>query len=209
MDAFTAQLAAASPDETIDVIASWIDIDEMLRTFVVDRAIKNDDGALHWYCFPDCEPHNFYWYEDPTALRVHLIPWDLDNSFENLLPTAAGRPTSGVTEIGDGWGEVTDGCEPFMFGTLNLLQRSAACDPIIGPLSALTEEYDAIRAELLAGPFSVERIDEQLVAWAAQIEDSVVEAAEAHDDAPSNDVWHSALELFVTSLDDSRTSTGR
>jgi hypothetical protein len=96
-----------------------------------------------------------------------------------------------------------------MLGTLNLLQRSAACDPIIGPLSALTEEYDAIRAELLAGPFSVERIDEQLVAWAAQIEDSVVEAAEAHDDAPSNDVWHSALELFVTSLDDSRTSTGR
>ena len=60
-----------------------MNIDEIMSYAVVDRAIRNDDGAFHWYCSgSDCDPHNYYWYEDPTNRQMHLIPWDLDNAFE-------------------------------------------------------------------------------------------------------------------------------
>ena len=38
--------------------------------------------------------HNFYWYEDPTAELIHLIPWDLDNAFDNIT-----GPANPVTPI--------------------------------------------------------------------------------------------------------------
>ena len=203
---FAEELATAPPEEAVDVIARWTDIDVLLRTFVVDRAIKNDDGALHWYCFEACAPHNFYWYEDPSSQQVFFIPWDLDNSFANLLDDSL---TSGVTRIADPWGEVSNDCEQFPFGALNIPQRSAACDPLIGTLSTLDDEYSQIRTELLAGPLSAERVDEQLAAWTAQIESSVAEASETYDDARSVDEWLASVDILNGSLVDARLSDGR
>ena len=116
-----------------------------MRTFVVDRAIRNDDGPLHWYCFGPCAPHNFYWYEEPTEETVTLIPWDLDNAFDNM---SGGGVAGTVTFIADPFGQITNDCQPFPFGALGLLQLSAACDPLIGAVSTLTAEFDQIRAEL-------------------------------------------------------------
>ena len=49
----------------------------MLSYAVVDRAIRHDDGPFHWYCdWGQCEPHNFFWYENPNTSKIHLIPWD-------------------------------------------------------------------------------------------------------------------------------------
>ncbi|RLE17433.1 MAG: hypothetical protein DRJ50_14095, partial [Actinobacteria bacterium] len=203
---FAEEIAAASPEEAIDVIAEWADIDLLLRTFVVDRAIKNDDGALHWYCLPECNPHNFYWYEDPSSEQVFFIPWDLDNSFANHLN---GSTVGGFTQIADPWGEVSHNCEPFPFGSFNLPQRSAACGPLIGALGTLDAEFDQLRAELVAGPFSTESVNEQLAAWTAQIESSVSEAAELYDDAPSLEDWLTAVELLEGSLVDARLTDGR
>jgi hypothetical protein len=84
---------------------------------MVDRAIKNDDGALHWYSFEACDPHNFYRYEDPSAEEVTMIPWDLDNSFENLLDDSF---AGGLTRIADAWGDISDNCEPFPSATVTL-----------------------------------------------------------------------------------------
>ncbi len=61
------------------------------------RAIRHDDGFLHWYCSEDgCASHNFYWYEEPNNKKVNLIPWDLDNAFENIIKNA-----NPVTPIAD------------------------------------------------------------------------------------------------------------
>ena len=31
------------------------------------------------------ENHNYFWYEFPNENKLQLIPWDLDNAFENLV----------------------------------------------------------------------------------------------------------------------------
>lgn len=203
---FVAEVAAASPDERVDVIDRWTDIETLLTTFVVDRAIRHDDGPMHWYCFEACAPHNFFWYEDPSRLKVSLIPWDLDNAFDALVP---GTMVGTFIAVTDPWGAITADCEPFTSGSFNLLQRSAACDPLIGVLATLEDEYERIRAELLAGPFAEARIAEQLDAWTAQIEPAVAEAEELHSDAPSVASWKIALAALVRGLDDSRNGDGR
>ena len=203
---FATELLAAPVDERPAVLERWTDVDTLLRTIVVDRAIGNDDGPLHWYCMPECAPHNFFWYEDPTARTVTLIPWDLDNAFDALL---GGNTVGAFVDVKDPFGEITDECRPFSHGSFGLQQRSAACDPVFATLATYTDRYDELRAELLAGPFSPERIEEQLTTWSAQIEDAVAEAAEAHDDAPSVDSWRAALDTLRLAVQVSRDGDGR
>ena len=203
---FAEEFAAASPDERPAVLDRWFDVDTLVATLVVDRAIRNDDGPLHWYCFAACEPHNFFFYEDPTREELTLIPWDIDNAFDALIP---GTAVGNFIAIADPFGEITADCEPFPFGTFNLPQRSAVCDPLLAAAATFTAEYDRLRAELLTGPMSVERVDEQLDAWAALIEPAVAEAAELHDDAPSVESWEAALEQLREALQVSRDGSGR
>ena len=172
-----------------------------VRYAVVDRMIHHDDGPMHWYCNETgCGNQNFYWYEETEANMLRLIPWDLDGAFEN------NTNPSPYTDIADGWGEITANCEPFAYGDLDLLQRSAACDPLIGTLTTYSAEYDALHAELLAGPFSPERVDEQLDTWIAQIEPAVAEAVALHDDAVTIEEWQAAVDEFRRGLEISRTS---
>lgn len=203
---FATELAAAAPDERVDVLARWTDLETLLATIVVDRAIRNDDGPIHWYCFEACAPHNFYWYEDPSSLKVTLLPWDLDNAFDALVD---GTTVGNFIAVADPFGEITNDCEPFAYGSFNLLQRSAACDPLLGTLATLRDDYERIRADLLAGPFAEERIEEQLTAWTEQIRPAVAEAAELHDDAPSIDAWEAALDRLREAVATSRNGAGR
>lgn len=209
MTAFAAELAAAAPEDRADVIEKWSDVDLLLRTFVVDRAIKNDDGALHWYCIPGkegCGPHNFYWYEDPSAKEIFFIPWDLDNAFDILDTNSF---IGQFTKIADPWGETQNDCLPFPYGSFGIPQRSAACDPIIGALSSLDDEFDRLRADFVAGPFSEEQVNALLDEWAAQIEPAVAEAAETNIDAPSVEEWRAALQRLKDGLAMARTGDGR
>ena len=203
---FAAELAAAAPGERVRVLERWVDLDTLIATFVVDRAIRHDDGPLHWYCFEECEPHNFYWYEDPSRERLTLIPWDLDNAFDALVP---GTAVGNFIAIGDPFGAITNDCQPFPYGNFNLPQRSAACDPMIAAVASLDDDFERIRAELLTGPFADERITEQLLAWTAQIEPAVAEAAALHDDAPTVDEWRAARDQLVIALQASREGDGR
>lgn len=70
-----------APERALD----WLDLTYSLRYLAVDRAILNDDGALHWYCYVPqganmglFNNHNYYWYEAESAGRLWLVPWDLD-----------------------------------------------------------------------------------------------------------------------------------
>jgi hypothetical protein len=111
------------------VLGDRTDLAAFISYAVVDRAVRHDDGPFHWYCIEGpCEPHNFYLYEEPASRRIHVIPWDLDNSLQL---------SNGITDIADEWGATRNDCEPFPFGPINLMKRSAACDPLVAAWSSL------------------------------------------------------------------------
>jgi len=197
--AFSKELAAANKDELPQIVAKWMDIDEVVRWAVVDRAIRNDDGPLHWYCFDGCNNHNFYWYEEPTTGRLHLIPWDLDSAFNNIVFDA-----NPVTPIADEWGEITNDCQPFPYGAWNIPQRSATCDRLIGTWTTFVDERDAAWAAFLEGPFSSTNTEAILGLWADQIHDATLEAATTHQDALALEKWTAALSELHSALDFAR-----
>ena len=203
-----AQAVVDADDRTRpDVMRQWLNVDQAISYMVVDRAIANDDGVLHFYCGGSeeiefgggCNSHNFYWYEDPTAELIHLIPWDLDNAFDNIT-----GPANPVTPIKDKWGEKTNDCKPFAYGGWGLTQLSAACDPIIGTLATFEQEYQELRNGFLAGPFAKETVEGLLNTWAGQIKDAVQEADEAHNDQPSMSEWLRAIEKLKADLEYAR-----
>ena len=152
---FAQDVANASETDLKSVIEQWMDINEILSYIAVDRTIRNDDGAFHWYCNQNgCNPHNFFWYEDPTKNRMHLIPWDLDNAFENIVSNA-----NPVTPIADGWGEITNNCQSFSSGALGARQKSAACDKLTAAWVSYENEYADKLEEFKSGPFSEARVN--------------------------------------------------
>lgn len=187
--------AADDPVVAREVLDEWTDIEAFIAYAVIDRAIAHDDGPFHWYCIQGpCLPHNFYWYEDPTERKLHMIPWDLDNAF------ASGEQVNAITEIADEWGQTQGDCAPFPFGSLSLRQRSAACDPLVAAWSSLDDDYNRIRSELLTGPVSVEMITERLEAWETQIAPVVAEQEAAFEAALTAEDWQRSLSAMIDNL---------
>ncbi len=189
---FAEQVGAAGPADAGAVLERWTDIEDLLAHTVVDRAIRHDDGPFIWKCALDepCAPHNYYWYGDPTAQKVHLVPWDLDFAFYKI----------GV-DAGDYWGNTT-GCDPQRFEGPE--ERPVVCDPIVAAIAGFDADLERVRSELVSGPLSVEQADAQLDAWSAQIADAVAEADAAYDDAPSVADWNTALADLRSDLDVAR-----
>jgi len=197
---FAQQLSDADPSNIQNVIARTMDINEMLSYVVVDRMIRNDDGPFHWYCEGSgCSNHNYYWYEEPNNQKIHLIPWDLDNAFENIISNA-----NPVTPIADSWGQVRNNCQPFRYGSFNIKQRSAACDKLTAGWASYTKEYEQIREQFIAGPFSDEKVNAKLDAWAEQIRISTLEASNIYGDAVTIPEWEKALVKLKNQLEFAR-----
>lgn len=198
MKSFAQDIRDAEASNLVEVIDKWMDTEEIMAYIAVDRAIRNDDGAFHWYCGggPYCAPHNFYWYEHPTDRTMHLIPWDLDNAFENIL-----ADVNPVTPIADDWGEISNNCQPF--GGF-VRQRSAACDKLTGGWAAMTEAYQNKKNALVQGPLSENAVTQQLDKWVAQIEGATQEAAQLHSDAISVQRWKRAVDLLRRQLETAR-----
>ncbi|MDG2260898.1 MAG: CotH kinase family protein [Actinomycetota bacterium] len=193
IQAFAGELLTS--DEPKQTMQDWMHIDTVLAMAVVDRTIRNDDGLFHWYCIPDCGSHNFFWYEQPASGTLHVIPWDLDNAFENIVSNV-----NPVTPMKDAWGEISNDCRPFAYGGFQLQQRSAACDPIIGTWTEFETEYAQLLAEFLEGPFAEEQVDAVLDAWIDQIAGATAEASEAYDDALTPSEWETAVAELRKSL---------
>ena len=197
---FGSEVKAAGPDGAAEVVDRWMDVDEVLAWAVVDRIIRNDDGPFHWYCFDECRPHNYYWYEEPTTGTLHLIPWDLDNAFMNIV-----KDSNPVTPVADAWGGVTANCLPFGYGDWGLSQRSAACDPLFAAWATFDDDYGRLLNEFLDGPFAEELVTAQIEAWVAQIADATTQAADAHDDAVPVRKWTDAVDELLAALDHARS----
>lgn len=194
---FAQRIAEAAPSDLQNVIAASMDINEIISYAVVDRMIRNDDGPFHWYCEKGrCSNHNYYWYEEPYSQNLHLIPWDLDNAFENI--TVDANP---VTPIADAWGQITGDCQPFGYGFLQIQQRSAACDKLISGWASFVAEYVQLKSEFKSGPFSEEQVNMLLDSWSRQIRGATFEASNSHHDAVSVQDWENAMEQLRNQLE--------
>ena len=199
---FGQEIANADVDSVGNVIIKWMDLDEIMAYIAVDRTIRVDDGAFHWYCNGfSCSNHNYFWYEDPTQIKMHLIPWDMDNAFENII-----SDVNPVTPIADEWGEISNNCEPFVYGSFQFSQRSAACDKLTAGWVSFEAEYEQKILELKEGPLSVAAIDAQLTSWIEQIRSATVEASEKHGDAISVSAWEAEIQNLISNINYARNN---
>ncbi len=200
MKNFAQAIADADESDIQSTIAQSMNIDEILSYWVVDRMIRHDDGPYHWYCNGgDCSNHNYYWYEEPTNKKLHLIPWDLDNAFENIIFDA-----NPVTPVADDWGETTNNCQPFANGFFGSQQWSASCDKLTAGWVSFEEEYEQLKIEFKEGPFSEAQVNQLLDTWSEQIRAATIEAREKHGDAISLATWENALNSLKNQVNHAR-----
>lgn len=193
---FAQEVADAEEEDLKTVISKWMDIDKTLALAVVDRTIRVDDGPFHWYCNGnECSSHNFYWYEEPENNKLYLIPWDLDNSFQNIITNS-----NPVTPIADDWGETRNNCEPFSFGAFGFRQKSAACDKLTRGWTLFEEEYDALLSTFKSDYLAANYINGLLDDWEAQIAEATNDADELYEDATSIPEWQSAMDELKEQL---------
>ena len=185
-------------DEGAEAILGWLDPEYMLRYIAVDRVTINDDGAFNFRCFsggdggtPTGINHNFYWYEAAHAPRFWLVPWDLDNNFDNR---ASVHIASEWTAAGN--------CACAGFG-----QLAPSCDPLIHHWGTWRADYDRMVDEFLQTAFSPSNVDLKLAAWISQIEAAVDESAGLKG-APSAASWRGAVELLRGKIATARTNRG-
>ncbi|MBA4851617.1 CotH kinase family protein [Emticicia sp. BO119] len=176
---FGQAIVASNSSNTKDVVRKYMQINELLSYIVVDRAIRHDDGPFHWYCSDEtvnsCFNHNYYWFEDKKNKRMHLIPWDMDGAFEQVLLTS--NPYTGMA---DKLGEISNNCMPFNFGA-GRRQRSASCDKLTAAWLSFGQEYNSIKNDFLNNFIKNDKILFQLDTWAKQIEPFIIEADAIHN----------------------------
>ena len=198
---FGQRIADASETSLADTISKYMDLNEIISFIAVDRTIRNDDGPFHWYCnINDCSNHNYFWYEEPVNKMLHLIPWDLDNAFENVIHDA-----NPVTPIADKWGEVTNDCQPFNYGTFNIRQWSASCDKLTRGWASFEDLYQIKVSELKDGPLSASSIDLQLGKWQEQIREATLQAQESHTDAITLQEWEAGINRLKSQIEYARS----
>ena len=194
---FTENMVNANDSEIQTIIENHMELNQMLSYAVVDRAIRHDDGPFHWYCdWGQCEPHNFFWYENPSSRKIHLIPWDLDNAFENII-----EDSNPVTPIADDWGDTTNNCQIFNYGEWNITQKSAACDRIVGGLARFKVEYQHLKDSLINGPLAEQTVNNKIDQWVNQIRNATIEASQIHNDALPISTWEDAIFKLKSQLD--------
>ena len=178
MKTFADAVAKSTEANRKAVVTQYMDIKSIMAYIVVDRGIRHDDGPFHWYCDNNggCGSHNFYWFEDQKNGKMHLIPWDLDGAFEHII-----RNSNPVTPLADKWGDISNDCKPFNYGTAGFSQKSAACDKLTAAWVAFNDEYLATKKQFQNDILTNEKTINQIEIWAKQISPFVKEADDFHN----------------------------
>jgi hypothetical protein len=177
----TAVKAAVTAGST-EPLAGLVEVDDLLRYMVVDRAIKNWDGVTALYTCPggpgpDCGPwiHNYYWYHDTAAdPRLHLVPWDMDNTFQYCDPYVDPHGYGAARPVPN-WNVKPASCAPIRVWEDSYVIPSG-CDPLLNLLASTQwPRFRQLGRELLAGPIRTSALQEKARLWAALIEPVVRE----------------------------------
>ena len=108
-------------------LSPYMDFDYFLRYMAVDVAIKNWDGCRSWYSDETGQlwssNHNYYFYEEEnTDGKIWLVPWDLDNTFDEWGDDFYGRPVPQ-------WNVPTTNCKPLL-ASINSYFTPPNCDKL-------------------------------------------------------------------------------
>ncbi len=185
-----AQALAAANDATFRAtLDTWMDVPALARYLAADRLVDAWDGIVAWYQVGGpAFNHNYYWYEDPAADQMTLIPWDMDNSMEVPNPI---RTTYGMPD----WHEVT-ACDPIPV-FLGISGVPPHCDPLIGRMSSiLWDDYAAATRELLDGPATLAALQARLDTVRDQIRDAVA----ADPNGPGLPAWEASVDELRNEL---------
>ncbi|WP_437638095.1 CotH kinase family protein [Sorangium sp. So ce854] len=166
--AFAADLASTEGAERLAALSRWADIEQLQRYMAVDEAIVNWDGVTTFYVDPagGAYNHNFFLYDDPSSGKFHLIPWDMDQTLG--VSTYFGQVPR--------WTQAPATCPTNVMVNMGLERvRVPGCDALFSALLQDPAGYQAALQELLEGPFSEGRIEEQVDRYAALIRDAVEE----------------------------------
>jgi len=175
---------AASTDATFPgVLAQWMDVDALMRQLAVDRLIDHWDGIVAWYCQgATCTNHNYYWYEETTQDRIWLIPWDLDNTFDEPSPI---RTYFGMPD----WDELSRGCAPVEV-FWGIMGSPPYCDDLIGKIvRTMWPQYVAATQTLLDGDFRQSALNARIDTLAALIRPEVAQ----DPNGPPLSEWEAAV----------------
>ena len=182
----------------------YFDREYMMRYLAVDRLIINDDGVLHFWCNEitgqgnnpgEFGNHNYYWYEETSAPRFWLIPWDLDHSFDNYP----------AVRLDLEWSE-TAACACRNHSVAGS-DRPASCDPLVSHFISWLPDYEAAVDEFIAGPMRKEHVDSLVQTWSDQIRSAVTEAAGIRL-APDEAAWSNAVDDLLMKIDGARENRG-
>jgi hypothetical protein len=161
------EMNATAPADLTRVVGNWFNVDYMMKVFAVDRATTNWDGLFTFYCpgaTGGCGNHNYYIYESQTENRLWFIPWDMDNTFQ---------PFAWMIELLGPWDAPNPTCANNVLADWAWL-KVPRCDRIINGLAgAGHDRFIAAVNQLLAGPFDVAKMRQDIDTWAAQISDGV------------------------------------
>ncbi|KYF58145.1 hypothetical protein BE08_33110, partial [Sorangium cellulosum] len=166
--AFATDLASAEGDERLAALSRWADIEQLQRYMAVDEAIVNWDGVTTFYVdrAGGAYNHNFFIYDDPSSGKFHLIPWDMDQTLS---------PSTYFGQV-PRWTEAPATCPTDAVVLMGLEKvRVPGCDPLFGALLQDPAGYQVALQELLAGPFGVARLEEQVDRYVSLIRDAVEE----------------------------------
>lgn len=211
---FTAAVGSATPNGFAEAMAPSIDLDEMLRYMAVDRAIQNWDGVTAMYCWDaECSlfgPHNFYWYRD-TGLegRFHLVPWDLDNTFQGFDPYMHPLDPSMAERPVPDWNVKPADCAPVRVWADSHV-APPGCDAFLNLLASTQwDRYRTLGRELVRGPLRAGVLRRKAAAWSGLMEpilreDPYVDLETwrgARDELVGTILWNAAP-AFDASLDE-------
>jgi spore coat protein CotH len=151
------RIMASNENSFEQMMEGVLDVDHLVRYRVVDQAINNWDGMLTWY-----EPlggHNFYWADRGNGTPFMLIPWDLDNTFNDWgnfgTPAWNTRPADCLNSMG---------------------RYAPGCDKLIGLLARTQwDSFVEYGEEFLENYFQAHLTGAKIRDWAEFIDAAVVQ----------------------------------
>ncbi|WP_437993052.1 CotH kinase family protein [Sorangium sp. So ce145] len=196
--AFSTALASAEGAERLTALSEWTDIEQLQRYMAVDETIVNWDGVTTYYANEAGAAfnHNFYFYDEPSSGKFHLIPWDLDQTL---------GPSTYFGHV-PRWTETPADCSavvPVFMGSEHV--RPPGCDALFAALNQDAAGYKAALQALYEGPFSEGRLEEQVDKYAALIRTAV----EEDPLGPGLAGWEPAVERLRNELPILRERLGR
>lgn len=162
-------IRAAEPKDLPGALARYVDLDDLLRYFIVDQALKNWDGVRGWTSAAETGDnwnHNYYWYVDAQQ-KMTLIPWDLDATLSH--PARRDHlPSWYELEEPSGTGWPMDTGAYAWPPSQDRLTRAVAMHA--------RGRYQKVAQALLDGPLALDRCHKLLDRWCDQVRPYV-----AHD----------------------------